>query len=266
MKSVTDVFAECRIRKTPALLPFITSGYPDRRLFIDLVQEFMAGSADMIEIGIPFSDPMADGKTIQFSSQIALGNGVNIEKTFEYLSNMHGNGHVPFIIMSYFNPIHSYGIKRFIADAAQSSVRGLIIPDLIPEEGDQIESLCKKGGIDLIYLLAPTSGPARRNMILKRSQGFVYLVSIAGVTGARQSLPNNLVQWIDRVKEESRLPACVGFGISTVQQARLISRHADGIIVGSALIEVIKNSKTPARAINAAGKFIRQLRKGIDNV
>jgi len=266
MKSLTEAINDCAKNKSKALIPFLTSGYPDRNLFLRLMKEFLKSGADIIEVGIPFSDPMADGKSIQFSSQKALENGVTIGKTFDYLSTLQNGRNVPVVIMSYLNPILSYGLLPFIKDAAACGVRGLIIPDLTPDEGNNIEPLCNHGNIDLIYLLAPTSNSARRKLILNRTHGFVYLVAVAGVTGVRQTLPANLSNWIAKVKHESRLPVCVGFGISNARQASIISRRADGIIVGSAIIEIIRQSKTSGQIVANVGRFIRQIRKELNNV
>lgn len=266
MKSLTETFSDCRKNKSKAFIPFLTSGYPDKNIFMRLMQEFRESGANIIEIGIPFSDPMADGKSIQFSSQKALENGVTIGKTFAYLSALQNGHNIPIVIMSYLNPILSYGLLPFVKDAADCGVQGLIIPDLIPDEGKNIERLCSQGGIDLIYLLAPTSNSDRRKLILERTHAFVYLVAVAGVTGVRQTLPANLSSWIAKVKHESRLPVCVGFGVSNSQQASIISRHADGIIVGSAIIEIMRQSKASRQIIANVGHFMRQIRRELDNV
>jgi tryptophan synthase alpha chain len=249
-----------------ALIPFITSAYPTDALFTQLVREFISAGADMIEIGIPFSDPMADGPAIQYSSQRVLERGVTIEKTLTSLARMNGYHAVPFIVMSYYNPIHAYGIERFVRDSRESGVGALIIPDLIPEEGSQVEQICAAGGIDLIYLLAPTSDSVRRKLILRRSRGFVYLVSVAGVTGVRRALPENLDGWIQTVKKESKKPLCVGFGISNVQQAVRVCRHADGVVVGSAIVEIIREASASRHVLSRTGTFLRQLRKGLNHV
>jgi tryptophan synthase alpha chain len=219
----------------------------------------------MIEIGIPFSDPLADGRTIQYSSQKALERGVNIDRTFHYLSELDGGFGTPLILMSYLNPINHYGIAKFAKRAFDVGVRGLIVPDLIPEEGRDIEDICSRNAIDLIYLLAPTSSRDRQRMILKRSRGFVYLVSVAGVTGARRSLPKDLGSWVRQVKRESSLPVCVGFGISNVGQARALSRVADGVIIGSAIIDKIRNTSSERKMIEQATGFMNDLRKGLDH-
>jgi tryptophan synthase alpha chain len=266
MKSLTETFANCRRINRKALMPFITAGYPDEKTFLKLLYEFQSSGADMVEIGIPFSDPLADGKTIQYSSQQVLEQGINIVSIFRCLSQLNGNFTLPLIMMSYFNPIYNFGVDKFISRASSIGIKGLIIPDLIPEESGELENKCLKNNIDLIFLLAPTSNAMRTEMILRKSRGFVYLVTIAGVTGARNKLPAELVQWIRRIKRKSEIPVCAGFGISNNNQAATVSKAADGVIVGSAIIDIIRKSPSPAQAIKETGKFVIQLRKGMDNV
>lgn len=264
--SISNAFEKCQRERRKALMPYLTAGYPDDKTFIMLLKEIIKAGADMIEIGIPFSDPLADGKTIQSSSQIALHNGTNINRIFRQLSELENRYKVPLIIMSYYNPILQYGISRFLKKSMSAGGRGLIIPDIIPDEGIAIEKNCRVAGVDLVYLLAPTSGAQRRQLIIKRSQGFVYLVSVAGVTGARKSLPKYLNRWITQVKKESHLPVCVGFGISGLSQAKSVARVADGVIIGSAIIDIIKKSSGPRQAVSNVGKFIGKISKGLDNV
>ena len=265
MTSIGDTFEHCRRTDRKALMPFLTAGYPDGRSFVQLLRTFSESGADLIEVGIPFSDPMADGKTIQFSSRKALLNGVTVENTLASLSQLGESFDTPLIIMSYYNPIYSYGFKRFLQRARLAGVRGLIIPDLIPEEGTAVERLCRSHRIDLIYLLAPTTQAQRRRMVVGRSRGFVYLVSVTGVTGARKSLPGYLNKWISDVKTECRLPVCVGFGIADVQQAVTVSEKADGVIIGSAIIDIIRRAPEPRQAVTRVRTFLKQLRKGLDH-
>jgi len=261
MISVSEAFENCRRQNQKALIPYLTAGFPDDELFVVLLKEFVKAGADLLEIGIPFSDPVADGKSIQYSSQKALENGITIEKTFQLLQAFEERHRIPLILMSYYNPIFAYGISRFARQAKKMGVSGLIIPDLIPEEGKSVERLCQRNGLDLIYLLAPTSTPPRRQMIIQRSRGFVYLVSVTGVTGERERLPSSLNSWIRQVKKKSRLPVCVGFGISNPQQAQSIASVADGVIVGSAIIEIIRNQSSPKVIIEKTKEFIHQLKE-----
>jgi tryptophan synthase alpha chain len=217
----------------------------------------LAGSgADIIELGIPFSDPMADGATIQESSYQALQNGVTPKVCLEVAKKLRQKTEVPLVFMTYFNPVLNYGLDKFCRACANSGLDGLIIPDLPPEEGAPLENAAQEQGIDLIYLLSPTSTPERIRMVAEKSRGFIYLVSIAGVTGARNSLPPDMKAFVTRVRQKAKQPLCVGFGISTPEQAKQISALADGVIVGSRLIQLMKEDPT----LNSLQTFMRELR------
>jgi len=266
MISISQTFARCTAHNQKALIPFLTAGFPDDQTFLRLLEKVGRVGADMIEIGIPFSDPLADGPAIQYASQEALAQGMTVERTLRLLRTSNRRHQVPRIIMSYYNPIHAYGLSRFVEQARKVGISGLIIPDLIWEEGLEAERVCQKHHLDLIYLLARTSPPARRRQIIKRSSGFVYLVSVTGVTGARTQFPRQLRSWITQIKRESPLPVCVGFGISNHTQAREISRAADGIIIGSAIIDVIRQANGSRQAVTDTGTFLRRIREGMNHV
>ncbi len=260
---ISEAFEAAKNDNRRVLIPYLTAGYPDEETFLKLMETFAEAGAGIVEVGIPFSDPLADGPTIQASSQAALDSGVTLAGSLAMLGQLRDFS-LPIVIMSYLNPLLHYGLTRFARDAARVGVRGLIVPDIICEEGDEVERACEKSGIDLIYLIAPTSSSARRKMILKRSRGFVYLVSLKGVTGARRALPSGLSGWISDIKRQSKLPVAVGFGISSPQIARTVSRNADGVIVGSALLDIIRNAKDKKDAIGRAGQFVRKLVRAID--
>jgi len=263
MISIPEAFERCRVRGRKALIPYLTAGFPDEETFLSLVAEFASAGADLIEIGIPFSDPVADGKSIQYSSQQALRSGINVGKVLRMVRDLNQVNAIPLIIMTYYNPILSYGLAKFAGDAHAAGISGLIIPDMIPEEGKATEEICKANSIDLVYLLAPTSSADRRRTIISRSRGFVYLVSVTGGTGGRQRLPASVKTWVRKVKRESPLPVCVGFGISTPDQAKAVSSVADGVIVGSAIIDIIRNETDSGCIVERAGDFIRRLREGM---
>lgn len=263
MNRIADIFEKCKSENRAAIMPFLTAGFPNEKIFLQLLRALARAGSDMIEVGIPFSDPLADGRSIQFSSQTALENGTNLERTIRLLERRHFGNEVPLIMMSYYNPIIAFGASQLVRNAHGAGIVGLIIPDMIPEEGSAMESLCRKHGLDQIYLLAPTSNGKRRSAIIKRSGGFVYLVSVTGVTGARKSLPRGLNSWIRQIKKESLLPVCVGFGISDYRQAREISRVADGIIIGSAIVEIIRQAKNTRSMIYEVERFISRLRERI---
>ena len=265
MGTITKYFQRLEKENRKALIPYFTCGFPNPRTFADLVvQANDSGTVDLIEIGIPFSDPLADGPPIQFSSQEALQNKITVEKSLNLLSDISTKIKTPLVIMSYLNPLLQYGLKKFLRDADDIGISGLIIPDLVIEEGKEIESKSTKNHLDLIYLLAPTTNGQRRKEIVKKSNGFIYLVSIAGVTGSRNHLPSYLKDYIQQVKSLTSKPVCVGFGISNPKQATQVARFADGVIVGSAIVEIIRKEKS-SKAISAQViKFLRNLRKGMD--
>jgi len=259
---ISDAFEKSRSRGTSALIPYFTLGYPDEVTSVEIIQEIARCGADLIELGVPFSDPLADGPTIQHSTQTALEHGITLHRCLELTDELRARGvNQPFLLMGYINPILSYGVGRFVEDSASSGVDGLIVPDLPPEEAGELETACCKANLALVYLLAPNSTEERIRLIAERSRGFIYLVSVNGVTGARSVLPMNLAEFVQRVRVFTNKPLAVGFGISTPAQASQVSRLADGIIIGSALIAAIEKGGTPARS--AAG-FISEIRAALE--
>jgi tryptophan synthase alpha chain len=256
MSRIAAVFAKPGHK---ALIPYITVGYPDLEATLNAVPLLAANGADIIELGIPFSDPLADGATIQASSYQALKNGVTSDTCLETARRLRQKTETPLVFMTYFNPVLAYGPDRFCRDCISAGVDGLIIPDLPPEEGVSLECAATQQGLDLIYLLSPTSTPERVRLVAEKSHGFIYLVSVAGVTGARNSLPPGLGAFIARVRRTARQPLCVGFGISNPQQAGQIALLADGVIVGSRLIQLMKEDST----LNSLQIFIREMREAI---
>ncbi len=266
MSSITKTFQRLEKENRKALIPYFTTGFPNHKTFADLVvQANNSGTVDLIEIGIPFSDPLADGPSIQFSSQKALENKITVEKSLNLLSDIATKIKTPLVIMGYVNPLLQYGLEKFLKNAAEIGISGLIVPDLVIEEGKEIESKSKKFNMDLVYLLAPTTNGQRRKEIVKRSKGFVYLVSIAGVTGSRNNLPSYLKDYIQKVKSLTLKPVCVGFGISNPKQAAQVARFADGVIVGSAIVEIIRKEKNSEAILTNVRHFLKNLRKGLDN-
>jgi tryptophan synthase alpha chain len=244
-----------------ALMPYVTVGYPSIEATVEIVLTLADLGCDIVELGMPFSDPLADGATIQNASLHALHNGVTPQICIDTARRIRQKTDVPLVFMSYFNPILANGLNAFVEGCAAAGVDGMIVPDLPPEEGGDLESLTRQRGIDLVYLIAPTSTPERIRMVAGHSRGFVYLVSVAGVTGARSEMPPDLESFARRVKVSTQLPACVGFGISTPEQARDVSRFADGIIVGSRLVQLLDGAdwKTRVRV------FVREIRAAMDS-
>jgi tryptophan synthase alpha chain len=244
-----------------AFMPYFTLGYPDMETSLDIIEVCAANGADLIELGIPFSDPLADGPTIQHSTQIALQNGVTLANCIAGLATLRQRGvTIPLILMGYINPILSYGLEQFVTDAFSAGAHGFIIPDLPPDEATALQTLCKQCDMALIFLLAPNSPDDRIKLVTEQTTGFVYLVSITGVTGVRQELPKDLQEFTARVRTYTDKPIAVGFGISTPEQARAVGKIADGVIVGSALIKAVTDAPDSAQA---AGQFVRLMKTAL---
>mgnify|MGYP001139752279 CR=1 FL=1 len=240
MSRITSVFRP----GYKALIAYLTVGYPNIDTTLKVASILSNEGCDIIELGIPFSDPLADGATIQKASYQALQQGITPQVCLEVALSLHKMIPTPLVFMSYYNPILSFGLESFCQASAETGIDGLIIPDLPPEEGDELEAVTGKYNLDLIYLLAPTSTDERIAMVAKRSQGFIYLVSLTGVTGARETLPLELEDFVRRVRQKAPQPLCVGFGISTPEQAKRVARVADGVIVGSRLIQLMEEDAT----------------------
>jgi len=265
MTELSEQFLRLKQSQEKALIPFFTCGFPSVGVFKDLIKVAADSGADAIEIGIPFSDPLADGPSIQYSSNLALGKGINLQKSLEMISSLREQISLPLIILTYANPVFQYGLARFIRDAKQAEVSGLIVADLVIEEANQIEKMCRFHGLNLIYLAAPTTNGNRLKAIVQRSKGFIYLVSATGVTGARREVPRSLGAKINEIKRFTDKPVCVGFGISNPLQAKTIARLADGIIVGSALVDLIRKSKNQAQMLKKVSGFLISLKKGMQS-
>ncbi|MDZ4230853.1 MAG: tryptophan synthase subunit alpha [Dehalococcoidales bacterium] len=245
-----------------ALIPYVTVGYPSIEATLEVVPLLARLGCDIVEMGIPFSDPLADGVTIQNSSFAALQNGITPEICLDVASRLRKKVDIPLVFMSYYNPVFSYGLEKFVSACVASGVDGLIIPDLPPGEGSEMETVTQRLGIDLIYLLAPTSTEERIRLVAEKSRGFIYLVSVTGVTGAREALAADLEAFIARVRKITTLPLCVGFGISTPEQARQVARAADGVIVGSRLIQLME---TDTDFTSPVSDFVTGLRDALND-
>jgi tryptophan synthase alpha chain len=246
-----------------ALVAYVTVGYPSIEATLKIVPLLADCGCDIIELGIPFSDPMADGATIQRASFKALENGVTTSLCLAIAKKLSKKTSVPLVFMTYFNPIYKYGLAKFCYDCVASGIDGLIVPELPPEEGDELGNLAGKSGVDLIYFLAPISVEERIKLVARKSRGFIYLVSVAGVTGARNEILPDLGKFISKVKQFAKQPVCVGFGISTSEQATRIAQTADGVIIGSKLIQLLE---TDDAAMTATQSFIRDTRKALDSI
>jgi len=261
IRHISEVFASTRAEHRAALMPYFTLGYPTEGESIDIIQRIAASGADLIELGIPFSDPLADGPTIQRSTQVALEKGITISRCLEATRKLRERGVTqPLLLMGYYNPILAYGIERFVSEASQVGADGFIVPDLPPEETAEMELACAFNDMAMVYLLAPTSTQERIELVVQHSNGFVYLVSVLGVTGARRALPVELNDFVDRVRHVTDKPLAVGFGIALPEQARAVGEMADGVIVGSAVINAVDRAENK---IDAAGEFVYQLREAL---
>ena len=250
VEHIHATFEPLRLQRRAALMPYFTIGYPDAESSLEIIEAIANSGADLIEIGIPFSDPLADGPTIQHSAQVALSGGITVARSLELVKILRQRGIAqPLLLMGYINPILAYGIERFVWEATAAGADGFIVPDLPPEEAKLMEDACKRAGRALVYLLAPTSTPERIALVAEHSSGFIYLVSVTGVTGARQAVPDDLAAFVNRVRSVTDMPLAVGFGISNSQQAARIGELADGVIVGSALINTVKESTEPCAAV-----------------
>jgi len=232
-------FAALKAEGRSAFIPFVEAHDPDRATSMEILRGMPAAGADLIEIGVPFSDPMADGPTVQLAGQRGLKAGATLAATLDMVREFRsGDAATPIVLMGYLNPILSYGPEGFVADAAAAGVDGLIVVDMPPEEAEVLAPHAQQAGLDIIRLVAPTTDEARLPLVLSASSGFVYYVAITGVTGTGSAAPEDLALAIPRVRAHTELPICIGFGVRTPEQAAEIAKVADGVVVGSALVEI----------------------------
>jgi tryptophan synthase alpha chain len=254
--AITRTFTDLRARGSTALVPYLTAGYPDRRSSEEALR-IADELADVLEVGVPFSDPLADGPTIQRSTFQALQQGMTLAGTLELIERCRLRR--PVVVFSYLNPILRYGLDRFLDDAQSIGIAGLLLTDLPAGSDPAVELAVQRSALDLIRLIAPTTRPERLAAAVEGAQGFVYLVARLGVTGASRVLAADLAESVERVRGATRLPVAVGFGISTSEQARSVARLADGVVVGSALVDALGND-----GVAGASRFLRELRAGLD--
>ena len=246
-----------------ALVPFLTAGDPDKETTVALLHALIEAGADIIELGVPFSDPMADGPTIQAASERALASGMTVADVLDVVRIVRKTSNVPIVLMGYFNPIFRYGPARFAADAAAAGVDGLLLVDLPPEESDEIHGDLKDNGIDLITLLAPTTPDERMASLAGAAEGYLYYVSMNGVTGSQKVDADAIEKAVRRVQEKSRVPVAVGFGISTSEDAAAVGAFADAVVVGSALVKIIEMYGKSDELLPRVKEFISSLKEGM---
>jgi len=256
---IDRVLAEAKASGKTALAPFVTVGFPDVERSEAIAEAIVEAGADMVELGIPFSDPLAEGVTVQKTSFLALKQGVNVETCLDVVRRLRARGvEAPLVFMGYFNPYLRYGLAELMKDAAGAGVDGFIVPDLPAEEAGPFHEMCVDNNLHLIPLLAPTSTDERIAQACKQANGFIYCVSLTGITGARADLSVGLAELVGRIRRHTDLPILVGFGVSTREHVATIGQFADGALVGSALLEAV--DKAPLdRAAQTAGEFVKGL-------
>ena len=259
MNRIDKKFKELKKRRKKAFVAFIMAGDPSIAITKKLVFELERQGADIIELGVAFSDPLADGPTIQRSSERALKKKVNLDVVCRLVKEIRQKTQIPIAFLTYYNLLYHYGLERFVQKAKFSGVDGVIVPDLPPEESGELRRIAQKKNFSLIHLLAPTSSRQRIKMIANTSTGFIYYVSLTGTTGIRKELPKELSSSLRLIKRLTKKPVCVGFGISTPQQVKAVSRLTDGVIVGSAIIKTIEKNIGKQRLVENVGKFVRRL-------
>lgn len=259
MGRIEDAFSQLKREGKKGFIPFITAGDPDLDTTVELLVELANSGATLIELGVPFSDPMADGPVIQRASERALKHGFGLQEIFETIAKARSRIDTPLVLFSYFNPLLQYGIEKLGRDARQAGVDGILVTDLTPEESEQFAATLKLNSLDMIFLVAPTSTAARLQMIAGHASGFVYAISRAGVTGARENMSREAELLVARVRRFSDLPVAVGFGISSAEQVAQTLAYADAAVVGSAIVAQIEKLSAAPNLVQGVGEFVRGL-------
>jgi len=259
---IDQAFAGLRGRGERALIPYFVAGDPSLDATARLIEEADARGADVIEVGLPFSDPLADGPTIQRAAVRALERGTSLYRLLPVLAEVSGRIRAPLVLMTYLNPLYRYGLDKVTRDLASAGVAGLIVPDCPVDESGPLADGAGAAGLDLIALAAPTSGPVRLRRIARASRGFVYLVPLTGITGERTEAPPELVRLVRDLRAVTTKPICVGFGISTPEQVAAVVRHADGAVVGSAIVRLVERLAGDPGLVGQVGEFIGALKAG----
>jgi tryptophan synthase alpha chain len=264
MSRISEKFAQLQGNREKALITFITAGDPDLETTCALIPEMEKSGADIIELGVPFSDPMADGPTIQKASERALAAGTTLKSILAMVASVRRVSQVPIILMGYFNPVYRYGTRKFVEDAVAAGVDGVLLVDLPPEEAREFKAEAELKGLDVIFLLAPTSDDARIEKVARIGSGFIYYVSVTGVTGARKSIDDSVFAAVEKIRGRVNLPVAVGFGIADPSQAGRLADVADGVVVGSALVKLFEEYRGEALK-NKVGSLIAALKKGMSD-
>lgn len=264
MSRIEKKFAQLKRARKKALIVFVTAGDPNLKTTELLVPKLFEAGADIVELGVPFSDPLADGPTIQASYIRALKKGVSLKKIISMIGRLRKRCDEPLVVMSAYNLIHSFGDGAFLKAAGGAGVDGVIFPDLIPDEAGHLLPKMKKAGIDPIFLVAPTTGKDRIKLITGSCRGFVYYISVSGVTGKQKPSPADIERQVTRIRKVSKLPVACGFGIKTAKQAARISRITDGVIMGSALVDILSRPDPITKKLNDVLKLVKKVRNEMD--
>lgn len=263
MSAIDELFSKLRESGQTAFMPFVTAGDPDLEFTGNLLKALSEAGCHLVELGFPYSDPIADGPTIQASYTRALENKIKVADIFTMLDSVKGELQMPVVAMVSFAIVHRYGTQDFLVRAKSVGISGLIVPDLPVDESEELASKCEKDGLSLVQLVTPTTSEERAIQIADRSTGFIYYVSIAGITGARTDLPNELASRLQWLKSKTDKPICVGFGVSQPEQAKMLSQHADGVIVGSAIVGRIGKADSSSNALNDVVEFAKSMLEGV---
>ena len=265
MSRIQTTFSRLASEQRAALIPFVTAGFPSPALTVPLMHAMVEAGADIIELGVPFSDPMADGPVIQKSSERALARGVGTRQVFEFVRAFRETDQqTPVVLMGYLNPVEIYGLARYAKDAAEAGIDGLLLVDCPPEEADSVQSTLHANGLHQICLAAPTSGPERLARLVETSRGYLYYVSFAGVTGAAQLQTDAVREQVAAIKTMGNLPVAVGFGVRDGASARAIGETADAVVIGSALVQTLAESADAQDAAARARAFLAPIRAALD--
>jgi tryptophan synthase alpha chain len=260
---IAAAFAQCRSRGEAALVTYVMGGDPDVETSRAMALACVEGGADLVELGVPFSDPIADGPTIQHAAERALAAGTRVADVLDVAAAVRAASDVPIALMGYLNPLIARGPAKLADACARAGVDALIIPDLLPEESDVLAAPAAARGVKLVHLLAPTSNPARVEAAVRSATGFLYFVSVTGVTGARKALPDEIGPLVQAVRARTPLPVVIGFGVSSPDQARALGGLADGVVVGSAIVQRIAEGGTRKARAERVARFVRSLKRAL---
>lgn len=265
MNRIEKKFKELEIQGKKALIGFVTAGDPNLRSTPKIVQTLAEAGVDIVELGMPFSDPMADGPVIQKSSERALKAGTTLPGVLQAVREIRKVSQIPLLLMGYYNPVFAYGVDQFFFDAAKAGVDGTLLVDLPPEEGEEARRASRKQGVSLIYLLAPTSDPTRIGLVCKKGSGFIYYVSLTGITGASLKKDLGSQKALKYLKKKSKIPIGIGFGVKSAAQAKAVAKQGHGVVVGSALVKILEENQG-VKAYRRLGKFAGQLARAVHSV